>query len=501
MTKENIAIILAVSDYGATNSLPGSKNDGAMLRQILEKTGKFAPDNTLFLEADTTSGFVKSALSRFISNYKGREIGEAFFYFTGHGLFDGSDFYYLLTDYSPSRSKATTLGNAELDEMLRSLGADLAVKIVDACYSAQQYVKSSDEFEKAIRATTTSYNKCYFMYSSEQTQASQQDSNLSYFTLEFAKSIQQHSSPSIRYKDIIDFVSDSFATNARQRPVFVAQANFTEEFSAVDDAMRQIITNLLPATVLPALPPKTTAPILSINEELKGRIRKEAEVYCTAEDAITTFSSIKEVIESYQLPDPLKDLYNLKRTLMIEGYEVPNAKAIGEWLANNPGDFFAKVLYSTEEYEEEKAYYPRRSALYGGMYPEYPEFRTVTKQRSVIAGFDSTEKLPFKAVHLIAEPNLQNLPWWKFYGAFIVSKTDIRCFVTHLKLKEMNWEERKEQGKIEWQIKTFPMKDVSLATNNIGVTLDQFADRMTSYLMEKYGLAKKDENKTSAATT
>jgi hypothetical protein len=89
--------------------------------------------------------------------------------------------------------KATTLANIELDEMLRSLNAYLAVKVVDACYSAQQYVKSPDEFEKAIKATGASYNNCYFMYSSEQTQASWQDNNFSYFTLEFAKSIQQHS--------------------------------------------------------------------------------------------------------------------------------------------------------------------------------------------------------------------------------------------------------------------------------------------------------------------
>ena len=501
MTKENIAIILAVSDYGPTNSLPGCKNDGALVRQILEKTGRFAPDNTLYIEADTTSGSVKSALSRFIGSFKGKTIGEVFYYYTGHGLFDGNDFYYLLTDYSPGRTQATTLANAELDEMLRSLGADLAVKVVDACYSAQQYVKSPDEFEKAIKATSSSYNSCYFMYSSEQTQVSWQDSNLSYFTLEFAKSIQQHSSPSIRYKDIIDFVSDSFASNARQRPVFVAQASFTEEFSTVDDAMRQMISQLLPAAVPSIVPSKASTTALSVNEELKERIRKEAEIYCTPEDAVGTFTSIKEVIERYQLPDPLKGLYTLNRTFMVEQYEVPAAKSIGEWLDKNPGEFFAKVLYTSEAYEEEQRYYPRRNVFSASLYPEYPEFRTVTKSRSVISGFDSTEKLPFKAVHLVAEPNLQNLPWWKWYCAFVVSKTDIRCFVTRVKLKEINWEERQQQGKIEWQIRTFPLKDANVAKNNVGGMLDQFAGEMTRFLMEKYGLTEKDDAESPGAAT
>src|SRR5262249_28074447 len=150
----------------------------------------------------------------------------------------------LLSDYSAARMQATTLTNAELDEMLRSLGADLAVKVIDACYSEQQYVKSTEEFEKAIKATGATYKRCYFMFSSEQTQPSWQDGNLSYFTLEFAKAIQQHPSATIRYKDIIDFVSDSFATNARQKPVFVAQANFTEEFCAVSDSLRKEIIRL-----------------------------------------------------------------------------------------------------------------------------------------------------------------------------------------------------------------------------------------------------------------
>jgi uncharacterized caspase-like protein len=94
MPKENVAIILAVSDCGPTNSLPGCKNDGALMRAILEKAGKFAPDNTLYIDTDTSSGTVKSALAGFVSKHAGQEVGEVFFYYTGHGLFDGTNFYY-----------------------------------------------------------------------------------------------------------------------------------------------------------------------------------------------------------------------------------------------------------------------------------------------------------------------------------------------------------------------------------------------------------------------
>lgn len=73
MSKENLAIILAVSEYDSENALPGCKNDGELIRQILEKTGRFAPDNTLYIGADTTSANVKRSLSQFIGGFKGRD--------------------------------------------------------------------------------------------------------------------------------------------------------------------------------------------------------------------------------------------------------------------------------------------------------------------------------------------------------------------------------------------------------------------------------------------
>ena len=490
MAKENVAIILAVSDYGPTNSLTGCENDAALIKAILEKTGKFPPDNCLFIDEDTSSGAVKGALSRFIGGLKGRDVGEIFYFYSGHGLFDGTDFYYLLSDYQTARTQVTTLANAELDEMLRSLGADLTVKVIDACYSAQQYVKSPDDFEKAIRVTSLTYKNCYFMFSSEQTQASWQDSNFSYFTLEFAKAIEQHSSSSIRYKDIIDFVSDSFAPNARQRPVFVAQANFTEEFCTVDESMRQMISDRLSGTISKVSTP--AASILSVTEELKQRIQKDAERYGTAEDAEKMFEFIKDIIEGYELPDPLADLYSLKRTFMSEQYQVPNATAIGQWLENNPGDFFGEVLRSQESYDAQEPVVRLRNAFDYVTSPSYPEYRTVTKYRLVISGFDSTERIPLKAVHVVAEPRLQNVPWWKWYCAFVVSKTEIACFETHVRLKEINWQEQEEQGKVQWTVRKLPMKDSGVVRDQLDKAFHKFTSAVTDYLMEKYALEEKN---------
>src|SRR5207253_89414 len=110
-----------------------------------------------------------------------------------------------------------------------------------------------------------------------------------------------------------------------------------------------------------------------------------------------------------RLPDPVGDFYTLRPTFMVERYEVPNPKAIGDWLEKNQGDYFAKLVFTQEAYEAEEPYYPRRGPL--GLAAAFPEYRTVTRHKNVVAGFDSTAHIPFKAVHLVAEPKLQNVPW------------------------------------------------------------------------------------------
>jgi hypothetical protein len=130
-----------------------------------------------------------------------------------------------------------------------------------------------------------------------------------------------------------------------------------------------------------------------------------------------------------------------------------------------------------------------------------PPSRTVTKFRNVVSGFDSTETIPFKAVHLVAEPKLQNVPWWKCYAAFIVSKTEIRCFITHVRLIEINWMERREQGQIEWRIRQFPMKEADVVKRNVVELLNQFADGILGYLKEKHGLVEDRSAESPAPTT
>lgn len=215
----NIAIIIAVSDYHHENPLPACRSDGELVQAIIVRTGKFAPENTLAMVSGTTSSEVKAQLAAFIQSHKGKTIGEVFFYFTGHGDFDGSDFRFVLSDFQADRRHQTTLGNSELDDMLRSLSPSIGVKLVDACHSGVQYVKDPDSIDKALQGTKEGYKSCYFMFSSDRNQFSYQDGNLSYFTRSFANAIANHTGPAIRYKDVIDYISDDFQNSRQQKPV------------------------------------------------------------------------------------------------------------------------------------------------------------------------------------------------------------------------------------------------------------------------------------------
>ena len=72
-------------------------------------------------------------LKIFLEKYNEQDsIEDFFFYFTGHGQCDEDEFYYLLSDFSFSELKQTSLENSELDNWIRNLNPKTTIKVVDA---------------------------------------------------------------------------------------------------------------------------------------------------------------------------------------------------------------------------------------------------------------------------------------------------------------------------------------------------------------------------------
>lgn len=184
--------------------------------------------------------------------------------------------------------------------MLRTLSPALAVKVVDACHSGTHYVKSSEDIEKALRKSSNGhFQKCYFMFSSEQHQQSWQDDRLSYFTRAFVRSLAEYKGHPVRYKDIIAYISDQFTNNTRQKPVFITQAGFTDIFSEAVPSLAQLLeakASLLLdkdiSEVSQSVATTTTsAAVVSIGQRLRQKIMEEAERYCTEDEANDVFEA------------------------------------------------------------------------------------------------------------------------------------------------------------------------------------------------------------------
>ena len=207
----DLGIVIAVSDYTQdAKPLPACNRDGAAMAEVLRLSGRF--DDILRIDQETKSTQVKQRLAAFIKSHRATEIEEVVFYFTSHGEFHNNAFYYLLTKCQQRRLRQTSLENNELDNIVRSINPSLFVKIVDACHSGMTYIKTPEEFAEYIKSANVGLKKFYFMCSSQADQFSYQNNDTGYFTENILNAIANHSTSSIRCKDVIDYVSDYFAS-------------------------------------------------------------------------------------------------------------------------------------------------------------------------------------------------------------------------------------------------------------------------------------------------
>lgn len=454
----NLGIVLAVSDYGSSeNNLPGCEADGKAISAILKSDTKF--DDVLVLSSKTQSAEVKNQLIEFINTHKNSDINEVVFYYTGHGDFSGKEFYFLLSDYDSNRRKQTSLENTELDNLLKALNSNVTIKIVDACHSGKPYIKDSDAFDKYLNESKGQFDKCYFMYSSQLEQYSYQDDSLSFFTKSIIDAVKDHSAKTIRYKDIIDYVSDSFESNSEQTPFFVVQADFTEPFCSISSSLVSELNSL--SNLMSDVNTKDDSEQSSLLE----KIRTDSERYCTQDEAYSVLNSILENFKSASFIGEISDLYNCECT--SGDLLVKNAVAIGNWLAKSEQGYFAKPLYKEVEKSKREL---KNSGILGGlssialtkaMYSDKSDdkvYKTVKYTESVISGYDITIDQPVKLIELTATPKFSNISAGHVFIVPFLSKTEVRIFYSYSHYSDSGWEEKILTQKPKWLTKSFPLK-------------------------------------------
>lgn len=326
------------------------------------------------------------------------KVNELFFYYSGHGEFSSDEFYYLLSDFDIKKKNQTSLQNTEIDDLIKNLNPQIVIKVIDACQSGVSYIKESDVLKKYFVETKKEFNKCYFLNSSLSNQSSYQDDNLSFFTYSFVQSLKHYQSIDIRYKDIVDFISDEFQNNPDQTPFFVIQAEFTEKFCALDDDVKRYLSSYNTSNKVTVPEDKSVSTLLSL-------VEIGAKEYVNKDGAIEAIKFIQSQLENLKLGKEFDSLYDVKVNFLAKSYTLPGVTAIGKWLKDNNHDFFARPEY-TEDYDEETGH-------------EY----------TVLSGYELIiDEVPFRAVSIEIIRKFPNLKSYQCNIAYLVSRREISFF-------------------------------------------------------------------------
>ena len=221
-------MLIGNSKYNNLSQLDCCDKDVSAIDQLLKATENYSK---IFVIRNSESVKLKNKIREIVSNYS--EIDEFFFYFTGHGFYHNSEFFYCATDFDTKQPNQTGLSNSELHNLLKQTKADLVVKVIDACNSGTLLVKSDEVF---LPNQKNEFNHLIQIASCLNTQNSLTGDPLSLFTEKFRDAALSKHEGGIYYSDIIDILRDEFLNDNIQTPHFVIQSTGREKF--LDNAAR-----------------------------------------------------------------------------------------------------------------------------------------------------------------------------------------------------------------------------------------------------------------------
>lgn len=497
----NIGIVIGVSSYANADDLPACQQDSEAVKALLEQSGRFS--DILHINTDTTSSSIKSKLTEFARKHKTSEIGDAVFYFSGHGDFSGSDFSFILSDYDESKRNKTTLSNEELDEILRSIKPRLFVKVVDACQSGITYIKESEALPEYLKSAKGGFSNLYFMFSSKNDQASYASANLSHFTRSFLEASISRPDGGVRYKDVMDGISDSFSSaTSKQTPYFVIQADLTEEFIDLDDRIRTAVNPFLASNPAPPAPGSIGpgAPSKRGTVSLKDRIAEAAKGYVSKAKAAEVLEGLPGSITKAMLSSDVAALYEL--TVDERTGDTPSANSIGLWIDQNPDDppYFARSVKSTRTVTKRV---PKSRGLLSAasslsfMYDvdDDDHYKTVHQDESFVSGYKTTCDMPYSYLAIKLEPKYDNLVTEECIIAPIISSSKIRLFYAFARYLKTDFDKTKRGALSKWTTSEAMLQDKPGIETAVSRVMAAFVDHTEEPLRIKYAVEDENEGK------
>lgn len=451
---------MAQSEYRGAPKLPACKNDLQLMKRVVESSKKY--DDILILDDSVGRAYdANEQIIQFVEKYKGDDkIDEVLLYFSGHGNFENNEFYYVWDDYEKTRKRQTCLGNTEIDGFLRSLNAKLTVKIIDACNSGVPYLKGNSGFDKFLSISKDVFQKCYFLFSSQNDETSGADFQISLFTKSILNSLKNFDEgKGVRYRDIMNYVSDEFEKNGVQTPFFVTQCDNTDVFLDVNSEIKSVLGSELlrdSSGAVAELGP-SNVPIT-----LLDLVRKDAEKYVPFEDVNKYLEHFRKKLSAEELNPVLKDLYTIKVDEITNLKDVPQIKDIASWIQTRNKETYTRLHFISVPYEEKVPKYPLlriRSSLFASE----EDYKTVTKYREEINSFSNTLEMPYTSLNVVFKglfPNLMNVS----LGVVpVLSRTSVCFFISKIDYKRSGWDDQvMDSFSAKWEYKEVPYEQAAI---------------------------------------
>ncbi|GAB5990532.1 hypothetical protein OPLHCY645_27230 [Clostridium tetani] len=412
MEKINAAIIISVSEYENISKLPGCKNDFRLMSDLIKATGKY--DKILEIHENTSSTKVKENLTNFFTEIQDYNVNELFFYYTGHGTFDGEDLKFALTDFLSEKLNATTLSNDFIDQQIRAIEPQLTVKVIDTCHSGVHYIKGDFDLSQVFKQKKNITN-CYFMFSSHSNQYSYTD-KLSYFTRSFCGAVLNYEGEEISYTSIIDYIKDNFNQFKEQTPFFVNQGTMTDMFCVITDSIKNIdISNYM----------SFESDDFKSTTDLVKLVKEKSELYFTKEQIENILKEIKNKLSQLET---LNDLFNLEIEEVKNYSNILGIKTIAKWADEHPNDYFIKVKKERASIKEDK----------GGIFSAYSNLLNSTRYEAV--NISTKLDMIFDTLRLKVKPKFAAILPYQCNIVFLLSKYDMTVFYNFISFVEIGWE-------------------------------------------------------------
>lgn len=444
-----IALVIGVSEYQRLPSLAACSRDAEAIEAVLNETRQF--EHRLYLSGCLLAQETKAKILEFLASFRGQHINQALFYFSGHGTLQDGSLLYLLSDFDEVRPRQTSIENEEVDSWLRDLAPEVAVKVTDCCNSGMSYVKDVATIESAVARSKGQFSACYFLAASHADEVTYTGDRYSDFTEHILRGLAQRDLGTIRYKDLIDIVLDSYKDNSAQRPYVVQQGSMRDIFFEQTEETRSLVGRLVGPEEAPQLNPISEE--LPIKKLLVELIEADARGMITNEAASSCLVALRRSMENVQLDEDLKDIYDISVDFLDAwDADILDEEAIGKWIKR-----YGEDLFAVPEEEEVKSRVP--SHLLDPISASANPWGKV-ESKIEITGFAITAKMDYDFIRLRLESRYPNVDKYESGFLLLWSKREVVLFRYVALLRVVSWSEHRLPDRRSWKILRFSSSEL-----------------------------------------